>query len=93
MDDDGLPLNNTLEELIKSKGFNEKCILGSLVIDPNSLEKKLSFHLPILKSYNKFLDYYLKLTDDVEYVKNNANEYGFPWGAFFNSFGYLGGGI
>lgn len=83
MDDDGKAEKNTLEELINSKVFNNNNCLNSLVLCPKS--KKLSFFIPLLSSYNSFLDYYFKLTDDPSLLKKESKSSVYEWAMFFNS--------
>jgi len=86
MDDDGEPNEDCLYNLVNSKVFkeNKNAVVGSAVVDFDN-NNKLSFSIPKLDSYKKFLDSYGEVTDDVDYIKCHGDEFGYPWGMFFNS--------
>jgi len=83
MDDDGLPTYNCLEKLLNCKNFSPQNCYNSLILDKNT--KKLSFHIPLLSSYIKILDYYCVLTNEPEKIKKESIDGFYGWGMFFNS--------
>jgi Predicted glycosyltransferases len=86
MDDDGLPEPDCLEKLVSSEALKQspETVVSSLVLVPGS-KSELPFHIPIMNSYNKMLDHYMKRSNQVSMVKAQATPLGYEWSIFFNS--------
>ncbi len=86
MDDDGFPEKDCLEKLTSSEAFRTvpDAVVSSMTLNPEN-HSELSFAIPEMNSYNKFLNHWGKRTNKVSVILAQAGPLGYEWGIFFNS--------
>jgi GT2 family glycosyltransferase len=85
LDDDCIPAADALQQLLDAPARRDRrSIVGRLVVSESN-SQQLAFPIPLASSYRRLLDWYSQTTTDVEAVRQESNELGYPFGLFFNS--------